>query len=342
MDVVQLIAGLIILLFAGDLLVKGAVAAGLKFGIAPIVIGLTIVAFGTSAPELFVTIQASIEGAPGLAVGNVVGSNIANILLVLGLPALLSPMGDHSTETQENYYFMMGATVLCVFLLSGPQLFSWQGVLLLSLLGVFLFRIYVKAMASRKVGGEPHFDEIDEADVDMEGWKVAGLILVGVVGLPLGAHLAVEGARSLASTFGVSDETIGLTVVALGTSLPELATTVMAAVRNRGDVAIGNVIGSNVFNILCILGVAATLDDIPVPEEFFSLNMWVLVLSAIALAPFVLTHLRMTRPIGVVFVAAYVAYIAAAFSTGKIDATTTIEGGAASPSVVAALPGASR
>ncbi|MCI4663980.1 MAG: calcium/sodium antiporter [Neomegalonema sp.] len=319
LDAIELAIGLTILLFAGDLLVKGAVAAGLRFNVPPILIGLTIVAFGTSAPELFVTIQASIENAPGLAVGNVVGSNIANVLLVLGLPALLAPMGDHSAETQRNYKIMCAATLLSVVLLAISPLSWWQGLLLLGGLGLFLYDVYRHAMAARATGGEPHFDEIDEADTSMPGWKVAALVAVGVIGLPLGAHLAVESARSLAASAGVSDEAIGLTVIALGTSLPELATTVMAAIRKRGDIAIGNVIGSNVFNLLCILGVAATLDSIPVPADFYTLNIWVMVASAAALAPFVLSDRRMSKTVGAVFLASYVAYIAAAFATQRIE-----------------------
>ncbi len=314
LDVIELAAGLALLLFAGDLLVKGSVAAGLRFNIPPIIIGLTIVAFGTSAPELFVTIQASIENAPGIAIGNVVGSNIANILLVLGLPALLAPMGDDSLETQRNYKIMIVVTMIAVVLFSFSPLTWWQGALLLSLLGLFLLNLYRSAMTARAGGGEPHFDEIDEADPRMPGWRVALFILAGVVGLPLGADFAVEAARSIATDAGVSEEAIGLTLVALGTSLPELATTVMAAVRRRGDVAIGNVIGSNVFNLLCILGVAATLDDINVPEEFFSLNIWVMVASAAALAPFVLTRRKMGRTVGAVFLAAYAAYVATALT----------------------------
>lgn len=313
LDLIELAIGLVLLLLAGDFLVRGAVAAGLRFNVPPLIIGLTVVAFGTSAPELFVTIQASIDGAPGIAVGNVVGSNIANILLVLGLPALLAPMGDDSTETRRNYVIMCAATVVTVGLLAFSPLTWWQGALLLSMLGLFLLRTYRCAMDAR-AGAKPHFDEIDEADPQMPGWRIAGLVLIGIVGLPFGANLAVNAARSIAVDAGVSDEAIGLTLVALGTSLPELATTVMAAVRKRGEVAIGNVIGSNVFNLLCILGVAATLDEITVPKAFYELNMWVMIASAAALAPFVLTRRKMGRAVGAVFLAAYAAYVALALT----------------------------
>ena len=315
MDFAQAAVGMMLLLVAGDLLVRGAVSAGLRYGIPAILIGLTIVAFGTSAPELVVTINASIEGVPGLALGNVIGSNIANVLLVLGLPALLAPMGDHSEETKRNYWIMMMVTIVAVGLCYYySPLTWWQGAMLLSLLALFLYDTYRSAMAARAEHGLdsnlPGAEEMEEADPSMPVWKIAGLIGLGVVGLPVGAELTIDAAREIASDYGVSDEAIGLTLIALGTSLPELATTVMAAVRGRADVAIGNVIGSNVFNLLCILGVAASLDDISVPQEFLSLNLWVMLASAIALAPFVLTHRKVNRVAGGVFVTAYIIYLA--------------------------------
>lgn len=311
MDFIQAAVGLTLLFAAGDLLVRGAVSAGVKLRIPAVLVGLTIVAFGTSAPELFVTIQASIQGAPGIALGNVIGSNIANVLLVVGLPALLAPMGDDSSETRRNYVIMMLVTVVTVLLCFNAPLTWWQGALLLSLLAMFLFDTYRSAMVARAKGdlsaGTP--DEMEDADPDMPAWKVIGLLAIGVIGLPIAAQMTVGAAKNIASAYDISNEAIGLTMIALGTSLPELATTVMAAVRRRADVAIGNVIGSNVFNLLCILGVAASLDDIPVPDEFLSLNLWIMVGAALALAPFVLTKLKVGRLAGGVFVSAYVAYI---------------------------------
>lgn len=309
-DFVQAAIGLALLFVAGDLLVRGAVSAGLRYGVPAILIGLTIVAFGTSAPELFVTIKASIQEAPGIAIGNVVGSNIANVLLVVGLPALLRPLGDHSPETRRNYVIMIGVTVIAVVLCMVPPLTWWQSALLLGGLVLFLLDTYRCAMAARRAGEDctPGLEEIEDADPTLPMWKMVGLILLGFVGLPLGADLAVSAGRNIAVSYGVSDEAIGLTLIALGTSLPELATTLMAAVRGRADIAIGNVIGSNVFNLLCILGVASALDEIHVPEAFLSMNLWVMLLSALALAPFIWMRADVGRLAGGVFVAAYVAY----------------------------------
>ncbi|MCI4662160.1 MAG: calcium/sodium antiporter [Neomegalonema sp.] len=306
----EIAVGLMLLLAAGDLLVKGAVAAGLRLGIPAIVVGLTIVAFGTSAPELMVSIKAALEGAPGIAVGNVVGSNIANVLLVLGLPALLAPLGDHSVETRRNYLIMMLATVVVIGLFFSAPLSLWQGMLMLALLGAFLYDTYRHAMKSRAMGeAAACLEELEDADPTMPWWKIGGLILLGLIGLPLGADLAVDGAREIALRYGVSEEAIGLTLIALGTSLPELATTLMAAIRGRADIAIGNVIGSNVFNILCILGVTAIMSKVDIAPEFLSLNIWVMLAASAALAPFVLMRKDVGRVAGGLFVASYVAYI---------------------------------
>ena len=317
MDFVLACVGLFLLFFAGDLLVRGAVSLGLRLQIPAIVIGLTIVAFGTSAPELFVTVQASIQGVPGIAIGNVVGSNIANVLLVIGLPALLSPMGDSSIETKRNYLIMMGVTVIAVSLATFQPLTSFEGGLLLGLLALFLFDTYrttqanrAKAMAEGEEVEDHDIEEISDADPKMPGWKIALLIGAGMIGLPIGSDLTVSAAKNIAVSAGFSPEAIGLTLVAIGTSLPELATTVMAAVRGRADVAIGNVIGSNIFNLLAILGVAATLDNIHIPDEFFSMNFPVMVLSSLALAPFIWLNRDVGRLWGGVFVSIYVVYIA--------------------------------
>lgn len=318
-DLAQVAAGLVLLLVAGDLLVRGAISAGLKLRVPAIIIGLTIVAFGTSAPELFVTVQASLEGAPGLAVGNVIGSNIANVLLVLGLPALLSPIGDHSNETKRNYEIMMGVTLVTVGLCMFTPLTWWQGALLLAMLVGFLLYNYRSAMSARSAGAaEPcaDMDELEDGDPSMPSWKIGALILGGLIGLPIGADFIVDGARGIALSFGVSDTAIGLTLVALGTSLPELSTTMMAAMRGRADVAIGNVIGSNVFNLLCILGVAASMGAIEIDAETFRLNLLFMIVTAAALAPFVWLRYSLGKVTGGAFVAAYAIYVSLAMAAG--------------------------
>lgn len=345
-DLAQVAAGLVLLLVAGDMLVRGAISAGLKLRVPAIIIGLTIVAFGTSAPELFVTIQATLEGAPGIAVGNVIGSNIANVLLVLGVPALLAPISDHSDTTKRNYEIMMGVTLVTVALCMFSPLTWWQGALLLAMLGGFLIYNYRCALTARSAsGGEPGADmeELEDGDPSLPNWKVAALIIGGLIGLPIGADFIVAGAQGVARDFGVSEEAIGLTLVALGTSLPELATTIMAAMRGRADVAIGNVIGSNVFNLLCILGVAASMGAIEIPAETFRMNLLIMIAAAAALAPFVWLRYNLGKVTGGAFVVAYALYVSLAMATGANaqhggDAEHGAAAPAAAPSIVTTRP----
>lgn len=316
MDLVMAVVGLAILLGAGDALVRGAVALALRLGIPALLVSLTIVAFGTSAPELLISVQSALDDAPGIAFGNVVGSNIANILIVLGLPAMLKPIDARDCDTRRNYVMMCGATLLFVALcLLGP-LHLWQGTLLLALLGGVLWDAWREARAHRREAngaGDCELDaelpeEIAEADPHMAIWKIALFVLVGLCGLPLGAHLLIEGARGVALAAGVSEAAIGLTLVALGTSLPELATTVVAALRRQADVALGNVIGSNIFNILAIIGIASYFGPLAVPEAILRIDVWVMIAAAALLAPFVLGWSPITRWMGAGMTALYVLY----------------------------------
>jgi cation:H+ antiporter len=217
---------------------------------------------------------------------------------------------------------MMFVTVVSIGLCYFAPLTWWQSALLLGGLVLFLFDTYRCAMSARRAGLEctPGLDEIEDADPGMPVWKIVGLIVIGFVGLPVGADLAVSASRNIALSYGVSEEAIGLTLIALGTSLPELATTFMAAIRGRADIAIGNVIGSNVFNLLCILGVAAALDDIHIPQTFLNMNLWVMLLSAAALAPFIWMRANVGRLAGGAFVMAYIAYVAAVLHPTPPDA----------------------
>ena len=299
-------AGLVLLVFAGDLLVKGAVSLALRLGIPALIVGLTVVAFGTSAPEMMVSVAAVLEGAPAIALGNVVGSNTANILLVLGLPALISAIRTDEHDTRESLFMMLGATALFILVsFMGP--IRWpHALLLLAGLGLILWRQMRDAMAHR-AARDPD-DEVASADPHMAGWKIAAFLTAGLIGLPLGANLLVDGASSIARAFGISETVIGLTLVAVGTSLPELATSVAAAMKGRADVALGNVIGSNIFNLLCIIGVAGLVGPLPVPPEMLRLDLWVMAASALVLAPFILGKRTIGRWSGVAFTLAYAAY----------------------------------
>lgn len=300
--------GLVILLLAGDVLVKGAVNLALRLGIPALIVSLTVVAFGTSAPELLISIKSVLDGVPGLALGNVVGSNTANVLLVLGIPALLTGLAATS-DTRREYVFMIGATLLFIALCFFGPLTWWHGIILLAGLTFVLGDAVRAARAHRKSNDANDEEELEEADPDMAWWKVILYLLLGIVGLPLGASLLVNSATAIATEYGVSDTVIGLTLVAVGTSLPELATTVMAAIRRHADVAIGNVIGSNVFNLLAIIGIAVFVGPIPVDPGIMRFDLWVMLAASAVLAPFVFFRLPMGRVVGVVFSALYAGYI---------------------------------
>lgn len=303
------ILGLVILLLAGDVLVKGAVNLALRLGIPALIVSLTVVAFGTSAPELLISVQSILDGVPGLALGNVVGSNTANVLLVLGVPALITGLAA-SSDTLREYTFMMIGTVLFIGLCFVGPLTWWHGAILLLGLAFVLGDAVRSARAHRKAcNGEDPIDEIEEADPNMPWWQVGVYLLLGLIGLPLGASLLIDSATTIATEYGISDAVIGLTLVAVGTSLPELATTVMAAIRRQADVAIGNVIGSNVFNLLGIIGVAVFVGPIPVDAEILRFDLWVMLAASVVLAPFVYYRWPMGRGVGLVFSALYVGYI---------------------------------
>ncbi|MCA0941127.1 calcium/sodium antiporter [Yangia mangrovi] len=308
--------GLVILLLAGDALVKGAVNLSLRMGIPALIVSLTIVAFGTSAPELLISIQAALDGVPGIALGNVVGSNTANVLLVLGIPALITVIHSSTHDTRKSYAIMLGATVLFIAL-AFRGVFDWiAGLTMLAVMAVILWDSVRDALCHRKNGKEAacEADELEEpegADPDMPGWKIALYLLLGLVGLPVGANLLIDSATEIAEMFGVPDTVIGLTLVALGTSLPELATTVMAAIRKQADVALGNVIGSNVFNLLAIIGVASLIKPMPVDPQFLSFDLWVMLGASLLLVPFVFLGRDIGRVWGVILSALYLGYVAA-------------------------------
>ncbi|MCB1363751.1 MAG: calcium/sodium antiporter [Rhodobacteraceae bacterium] len=301
--------GLLILLLAGDALVRGAVNLSLRLGVPALIVSLTIVAFGTSAPELLVAIKAVQENAPDIALGNVVGSNTANILLILGIPALLTAIRTSQCNSRKTYFQMLAASVLFIVLAFFGVFTILSGLVLLTALAFVLWDMFRDARAHRRAGLASDLEEIEEADPDMPYWRIGVYLVLGLIGLPLGAHLLVENASIIASRYGVSDTVIGLTLVAVGTSLPELATTVMAALRRHTEVALGNVIGSNMFNLLGIVGVASFFGRIPVDPAFLHFDLWVMLGASLLLAPFVYGCRDITRPWGVALTGLYVAYV---------------------------------
>lgn len=310
MDFVFAGLGLVILLLAGDSLVRGAVNLSLRLGVPALIVSLTVVAFGTSAPELLVAIKAVMGGLPGIALGNVVGSNTANVLLVLGVPALIAGLNTSECDTKRSFLVMLAASVFFIVVcFLGP--ITWiHGLILLAVLAAILWDQGREALAHRREAGAEQEEEVEGADPNMPWWQIAVFTGLGLIGLPLGADLLVDASVSIAKMFGVSDRVIGLTLVAIGTSLPELATTVMAAIRRQADVALGNVIGSNMFNLLGIVGVAGLFGTLAIPAEFLRFDLWVMLGASLALAPFVFSKtMNMTKRWGILFTGLYAAYI---------------------------------
>ncbi len=332
-DYISLAGGLVVLIIAGDVLVRGSVGIAQRLGIPNLVIGLTIVAFGTSAPELVISLKAAMEGAGGIAIGNVIGSNIANVLLVLGLPALIAATPCGESGATRNALFMVAVTLVFISLCFFTRIGFLDGLMLLVLLGAFLAASTMVAQRHRKehkalaaAGAAVAEAELEEGhvleeveDVPESAWIALVYILLGLIGLPLGAHFTISGATAIATAWGVSEAVIGLTVIALGTSLPELATTVMAAIRQHGAVAIGNVIGSNIFNLLAIIGITAVVVPIDVPPEVLKLDIWVMLACALLLTALAAFRICLGKISGLVMTSAYVFYIATVYMLGHVN-----------------------
>ncbi|MTH98141.1 calcium/sodium antiporter [Roseibium sp. RKSG952] len=317
-DYLSLAGGLVVLIIAGDVLVRGSVGVAQKLGVPNLVIGLTIVAFGTSAPELFISLQAALEGSGGIAIGNVVGSNIANVLLVLGLPALIATTACGEDGATRTALFMVGVSCIFIVLLFFSPMSLLAAVILLTLLAVYLGGNAIVATRHRRenkaAGTNGNGTEGDELLEDVDSvpentWVAVLYIIIGIIGLPLGAHFTITGATSVALDWGVSDAVIALTVIALGTSLPELATTVMAAIRQHGAVAIGNVIGSNIFNLLAIIGITTAVVPVHVPEEILYFDIWVMLGCAFLLVALAGFRVNLNRYSGAVLTLLYLGYI---------------------------------
>ncbi|MEM9734341.1 MAG: calcium/sodium antiporter [Pseudomonadota bacterium] len=302
------VVGLIILVYGGDWLVKGAVGLAEHLTISPLIIGLTIVAFGTSAPELVISLKSALTGNPGVAVGNIVGSNIANVLLVLGVPAMIATIYCSSEDLKFTLYLLLATTALfCLELVMAP-IGRLGGLLLLVCLTVFLSTQYITA---RRQNQDPDYmDDVGELPKSL-GITIA-LLVVGLIALPLGASMAVNAAVDIARVWNVSDEVIGLTIVAIGTSLPELATGIMAARQGNASVGIGNVVGSNFFNIAAIMGITAVVaGDVPVGDNIVPFDMTVMAISTIFLAVVTLAGFAINRLLGAVLLVLYAAYLVA-------------------------------
>lgn len=302
--------GLALLLAGGEVLVRGAVGLALKMKISKLVVGVTIVSIGTSAPELLVSLKAALDGHPAIAIGNVVGSNIANIALVLGLVAIIYPLKLERGTLRLDWPVMMAASLLFYLMAFDGLLERYEGILLLV---IFILYIAYSILQSRKqtkkdmqLSGE--IEDLAPAK-NIASWKLVVMILAGTIALMVGAQWFLDGAIAMSRMFGVSEHVISVTVVAFGTSVPELATSVIAAIKRQSDISIGNLIGSNSFNILSIIGVTATVTNIPVGAEALSSDMLWMLGVALLLLPFLILGKKIYRFEGVILLTIYCLYI---------------------------------
>ncbi|PKP83493.1 MAG: sodium:calcium antiporter [Alphaproteobacteria bacterium HGW-Alphaproteobacteria-18] len=327
-------AGLLLLFIGGEALVRGSVSVARKLNISELVIGLTLVGFGTSVPELVTSLQAVGQGAVGISIGNVVGSNIANVLLVLAIAVILSPIVVHPNAIMRDGLVMVTATALLCGLLWFDQFNRMSGFVMLALLISYL--VFSLVMDQRRQDATAIMHKEEGEVIDVQYGLVLGIVIAvaGLAGVVAGANLLVEGSVSLARSFGISEAVIGLTIVAVGTSLPELATSVVAAFRKKADVALGNIIGSNIFNILGILGVTALVQPFSVrgsagaeamsggqPVSLMSsIDIGALVLSVALLFLFAMTGKKLARWEGAVLLLGYALYMGLTFNLIPVPA----------------------
>lgn len=297
---IMLAGGLLGLFLGGDWLVRGASQIALRFSVPPLIVGLTIVGFGTSTPELLVSLQAAFNGLPGIAVGNVVGSNTANILLILGIAAIIAPPIAEYGKMKRDLAFMMGAALVMPIIIYSGFIGRIEGLALIIGLSAYLVLSFV---AMRNEPSDPIPSDINLTHAI--GYTVLGLVVVMV-----GAHFLVESATIVARQLGVSEAMIGLSIVAIGTSLPELATTVAAAIKGHREIALGNVIGSNIFNILAILGVTGLVIPIPVDPRFMTFDVPIMIGVTALTIGLIYVRGNISRIAGIGMIAGYIAYIA--------------------------------
>jgi len=302
MDYLYLIIGFVILLSSGDLLVKGGVALSSHFKISTLVVGVTVISFGTSAPELFVSLGAALSGSPDIAIGNVVGSNVSNIALVLGFTAILLPLPVKSNSLKFDWPVMMGASLLFFAFAQNNLIETWEGIAFLILLVAFMVFTIMKSRGNKDEEFKKPKQSIFMALV---------LIVLASIGLYFGADLLVGAAKNIARGYGVGERVIGLTLVAFGTSVPELATSAVAALKKEMDISVGNIIGSNIFNILGVLGVTSVVKNIFVSDAVLNFDLiWMLAISFLLfLLVLPLKRAKLHRWKGFVLILVYTTYV---------------------------------
>ena len=312
--------GLALLAAGGEALVRAATTLAELAGVTPAVIGLTVIAIGTSLPELVVSLTAAVRGQPDLAVANVVGSNIFNVAATLGLTALIVPLTVHGSAVRLEWPVMFAASLLCLLVARDGQIDRVEGAFFLVALALFIsYSVHVARSSVGAAESRQLADLVEGRDIDVrrdDGQKSGARLLLsllflilGIAALVAGGRMLVDGAVVLARLAGMSERVIGLTIVAGGTGTPELATSLVAAVRKRADVAIANMIGSNIVNILGILGLAALIAPLPVSQPIVSSDMWWMVGTGLLLFPLLLSHSRLSRPEGALLLGGYAVYV---------------------------------
>ncbi len=310
MTLFSLVAGFLLLVAGGEMVVRGAVALARRFEVSPLVIGLTIVGFGTSLPELLVSLNAALTGAPGIAVGNVIGSNLANMMLILGVAALAFPLAVDPDAVRRDGLVMAAFTAVFVIIALGGSADRYEGALMLAaLVGYVALSLWQDTRISSGAS-QRHREEAESmTGLPTRLWLIILFVVGGLLSVVVGADQLVDGATALARDAGVPDEVIGLTLVAIGTSLPEAATAVVAAYRRHADICIGNVIGSNIFNLFGILGVTALAVPVPFSEKIVGFDLWVLGAMTLLLVPLLLTGRRLGRGEALLLLVLYCFYI---------------------------------
>jgi cation:H+ antiporter len=307
--IILLIIGLIVLIVGGDYLVKGSSSLALRLRLSPLVVGLTIVAFGTSAPELLISIQSALKGSPDIAMGNVVGSNICNLALVLGLTAVINPVKVKTNSIQIDWPMTMGSSLLLYLIVREGNITSSTGILFIVLLLIYMFFI-IRNSRKTTIATEKTLNKDEIPDMPSKQiWKDIVFILIGCVGLYFGSEWFVNSAKDLALSLGVEERVVGLTIVALGTSLPELTTAAVASYKGQTDLAIGNLMGSNIFNILSILGITSLIHEIPVHVDIVNKDIIWMLLVTLVILPLMITRRRVGRMDGIILITVYVIYI---------------------------------
>ncbi len=309
-QVLMFVLGLVTLVIGAEGLVRGASRLAVSFGVSPLVVGLTVVAFGTSAPEMAVSVGSALNGNPDLAIGNVVGSNIANVLLILGISAIIAPLLVAEQIIRQEIPIMIGASALLVVMALDGDLSRLEAAALFALVVGYTVFLVVQSRRASKAVQDEFETEIPVSAWDRH-WSVQLLLVAaGLAMLVAGAGWLVDAAVSFARAFGVSDLVIGLTIVAVGTSMPEIATSIVAAMRGQRDIAVGNVVGSNVFNIFAVLGVTGMVSagGLPVSETARNFDLWVMLAVAFACLPILITGREIARWEGALFLGYYVAY----------------------------------